>query len=155
MKGANERDEIETVEILSTSFLQSLVSDRMDVDLGEEYDLSVQEIVEDLEQSGREAGFSGSPSRVIKEELIEREEILREGRKVGDGKVSSESTEEVKKIIIEDSVEEENYMVRAVGTESWVQEGEEPVPPRDVLTPVMDSTPLEGREKKGIIGHII
>jgi len=56
--------------------------------------------------------------------LIEREEISREGMKVGDGKVSRQSAEEVEKIIIEDSVEEENYMMRSVGTESWVQEGE-------------------------------
>jgi len=103
--------------------------------------------VEDLEQSGREAGLSGSPSRVIKEELIEREEISREGRKVGDRKVSSESTEEVVKILLEDSVDEENYMVRAVATESWGQEDEEPAPARDILTPVMGSTPVENRDK--------
>jgi len=147
MPGGQEGDETEPVETLSTTFLQSLVSDKMDVDLGEEYDLSIQEIVEDLEQSGREAGLSGSPSRVIKEELIEREEISREGRKVGDGKVSSESTEEVEKIIVEDSVCEENYMVRAVGTESWAQEDEEPAPARDVMTPVMGSIPVKNRDK--------
>jgi len=66
-----------------------MASDKMDVDLGEDYDLSVQQIVEELEQPGKEAGLSKSPSREIKEELIEREEISREGRKVGDGKVSS------------------------------------------------------------------
>jgi len=43
-----------TIEVLLTTFLQGLMSDRMDI--GEEYDLSVQEIVEDLEQPGREAG---------------------------------------------------------------------------------------------------
>jgi len=35
------------VEVLSTTFLQGLMSDHMDI--GEEYDLSVQAIVEDLE----------------------------------------------------------------------------------------------------------
>jgi len=45
-------------------------------------------------------------------------------------------------------VEEEHYMMRSVGTESWVQEGGyEPVAPRDVLTPVMESMPVELREK--------
>jgi len=33
-------------------------------------------------------------------------------------------------------VGEENYMVRTVGAESWVQEDEEPAPAGDVLTPV-------------------
>jgi len=42
--------------------------------------------------------------------------------------VSSESTEEVERIVIEDSVEGESYMVRTVGTERWVEEREEPVP---------------------------
>jgi len=91
--------------------------------------------------------LTGSPSRVIKKELIEREEISRESRKVGEGKVSSKSTEEVERIVIEDSVEGESYMVRTLGTEICIEEGEEPLPPRDVLTPVMESTPVEGREK--------
>jgi len=43
---------IEAVEALSTTFLQDLVSDRMEMDLGEEYDQRVQEIVQDLEESG-------------------------------------------------------------------------------------------------------
>jgi len=51
------------VEVLSKTFLQGLMSDRMDI--GEEFNLSIQEIVEDFEQSGREVGLSGSPSRVI------------------------------------------------------------------------------------------
>jgi len=94
MKGGHEGDKTEPIETLSTTFLQSFVSDSMDdldVDLGDEYNQSVQEILEDLEQSGKEFELAGSPSRVIKEELIEREEISREGKKVGDGKVSSES----------------------------------------------------------------
>jgi len=104
--------------------------------------------LEDLEQSGKEFKLTGSLSRVIKEELTEREEISREGRKVGYRKVSSESAEEVEKILIEDSVEKEHYMMRSVGTKSWVQEGEEEtVPSRDVLKPVMESTPVERREK--------
>jgi len=71
------------VESLSTTFLQNLVSDRMEIDLGEKYDQRVQEIVQDFEESGREAGLTGSPSRYIKEELIEREEISRESRSGG------------------------------------------------------------------------
>jgi len=39
----------------------------MDVDLGEEYEQMVQEIVQDLEEAGREAWLTGSPSRGIKE----------------------------------------------------------------------------------------
>jgi len=93
------------IEVLSTTFLQGLMSDCMDI--GEEYDPSVQAIVEDLEQSGREAGLTGSLFRVINEEQIEKEEISREGRKVGDRKVSSESTKEVDRIVIEDSGEGE------------------------------------------------
>jgi len=84
MQGGQEGNETEPVEALSTTFLQNLVSDKINVDLGEEYDLSVQQIVEDLEQSGREAGLFSSPSRVIKEELIEREGISRKKRKLGD-----------------------------------------------------------------------
>jgi len=68
---------------ISTTFLQNLVSDRMEMDLGEEDEQRVQEIVKDLEESGRKAGLTGSPSRDIKEELIEREEISREIRKGG------------------------------------------------------------------------
>jgi len=86
--------EVEPAETLSATFLQSLWSDKMDLDLGEEYDDKVQEILDELEESGREAGLNSSPSREIKEELIEKEEVSRGSRKTGDGKVSSESTEE-------------------------------------------------------------
>jgi len=49
MQGGQEGDGTEPVAELSTTFLQNLVSDKMDVDLGELYDLSVQQIVEDLD----------------------------------------------------------------------------------------------------------
>jgi len=52
MQGGHEGDEIEPMETLSTTFLQSLVSDRMDIDLGQEYEERVQEAVHDLEESG-------------------------------------------------------------------------------------------------------
>jgi len=142
--GVQDGGEIEPVEALSTTFLQNLVSDRMDMDLGQEYEEKVHELVQDLERSSREAGFDNSPSRTMKEELIEKEEISRESRKVGDGKVSSESAEEIELIVIEDSMEGESYMIRTVGQDK----GEEPVPRRDVLTPVMESTPMEGRNKE-------
>jgi len=67
---------------------------------------------------------------------------------VGDGRVSSESTEEIERIVIEDSADGKSYMVRTVGPEIWVNEGEEPVPLRDDQTPVMESTPVEGRDKE-------
>jgi len=139
--------EIEPVEALSATFLQNLVSYRMDVDLGDEYEERVHKIVQELEASGREAGLEESPSRTMKEELeeIEIEETSRESRKVGDGKVSSESAEEIDRIVIEDSMEGESYMIRTVGQE----EDDEPVPHRNVLTPVMESTPIEGRDKEG------
>jgi len=38
--------EVEPVETLSATFLQSLVSDKMDLELGEEYDDRVQEVVD-------------------------------------------------------------------------------------------------------------
>jgi len=139
-----EGGEIEPVEALSVTFLQNIVSDRMDMDLGEEYEERVQEIVNELEESGREAGLDESPSRTMKKELIERMETSRESRKVGDGKVSSESAEEIERIVIEDSVEGENYLSRTVGQE----EDDEPVPHRNVLTPVLESTPMEGHEKE-------
>jgi len=88
----------EPVEILSSTFLNNLVSDRMDVDLGTEYEREIHEIVQDLEALGREAGLDGSPARAVKEELIEREEVSRESRKKGDGKTSSDSAEEVEHI---------------------------------------------------------
>jgi len=104
MQGAHEGDEIEPVETLSTTFLQSLVSDRMDIDLREDYEDRVQEIVNDLEESGREAEADNSPSRKVKEELIERE-MARGNRKTGNGKVSSDSAEEGERIIIDNSTE--------------------------------------------------
>jgi len=51
---------------ISTIFLQHLVSDRMEMDLGEEEEQGVQEIVHDLKESGREAELTGSPSRYIR-----------------------------------------------------------------------------------------
>jgi len=139
----------EPVEMLSSTFLNNLVSDRMDVDLGEEYEREIHEIVQDLEASGREAGLDGSPARAVKEELIERVEVSSESRKKRDGKTSSDSAEEVEHIMIEDSVERETYMIRTM-----MQGGkDEPNPQRDVLTPVIESTPIEGRDKeRGKIG---
>jgi len=69
----------------------------MEMDLGDDYEERLQEIVQELEEPGREAGLTESPSRLIKEELIKRKETLRDRRKVGDGMVSNESTEEIKK----------------------------------------------------------
>jgi len=140
MQGGHKGDEIKPVETLSTTFLQSLVSDRMDIDLGEEYKERVQEIVNDLEESGREGEVDNSPSRGVKEELIERE-----NRKTGDGKVSSDSAEEGKRIVIDDSTEGESFMVRTMQQE----EGDEPAPLRDLLTPTLESTPCEGHEREG------
>jgi len=114
-QGGQEGDATEPVEALSTTFLQNLVSDKMDVDMGEEYDLSVQQIVEDLELSERETELTNANSRLCKEELMGREGI-RENRKLGNGKVSSERAEEADKITIEDNVDEENCMIRTVGT---------------------------------------
>jgi len=117
----------------------------MEMDLGDDYDERVQKIVQDLEESGREAGLTKSPSRLIKEELIEREETSRESRKWGGGggMVSNDSAEEIESIVIEDRVEGESYMIRTVRQEVGTEEEDEPVPPRNVLTPV-----IEGREKE-------
>jgi len=130
MQGGQEGDGTEPVAELSTTFLQNLVSDKMDVDLGELYDLSVQQIVEDFE-------------------LTEREGISRENRKVGDGKVSSESAEEVEKITIEDNVGEDDCMIRTMEGESWDQEDEEPAEAGEVLMPVMGLTPVKGLNRGG------
>jgi len=121
----------------------------MDIDLGELYEREIQEIVQDLEASSREAGVDNSPARKVKAEMIEREEGSRESRRKGDGKMSSESADETEHIVMEDSMEGEVCMVR-----SMIQDEEgEPNPPRDVVTPVMESTPVEGREKrKGYTG---
>jgi len=142
--GEQEGGEIEPIEALSPTFLRNLVSDRMEMDLGEEYEKEIHEIMQDLEESGREAGLDKSPSRAVKEELIERE-MSREGRKTGDGKVSCDSAEEVERIVIDDSMEGKSYMVRTVGQE----EGNEPGPLRHILTPVLESTFCEGHERKG------
>jgi len=56
----------EPVEALSSTFLNNLVSEKMDVDLGEQYEREVQEIVQDLEASGREAGVDYSPAREVR-----------------------------------------------------------------------------------------
>jgi len=56
-------------------------------------------------------GFEESPSSAVKEEIIEREEMSRRSRKTGDGRVSSESAEELERIVIEDSTD----MIRTVG----------------------------------------
>jgi len=139
----------EPVEALSSTFLDNLVSDKMDIDLGELYEREIQKIVQDLEASSREAGVDNFPAREVNAEMIEREEGSRESRKKGDGKMSSESADEAEHIVIEDSMEGEVYMVS-----SMIQDGKgEPNPPRDVVMPVMESTPLEGREKgKGYTG---
>jgi len=121
-------------------FLESLVSDEMDVDLGDEEEERVREIAHELEESGR--GVGSSPSREVKEELIE-EEMTKENRKTRDGKVSSDSAEEVDRITIDDSAEVESFMVRAAGYGD-----EEPEPPRDVVTPTLESTPYVGHEKE-------
>jgi len=148
MQGSREGSS-EPIEALSMTFLQNMASDKMDVDLGEDYDMSVQQIVEALEQSGKGAGLSESPSREMKEELIRKKEISRKGRKVGDGKVSSESAEEVDRITIEDSVGEEKNMIRTVGAEDWAKGEEEPEPIGEVLTPVMESTPVKNAKIGG------
>jgi len=127
------------VENISVTFLESLVSDGMDVDLGEEDEERVREIASELRESGREV--ESSPSREIKEELIEQERD-KQGRRTGDGKVSSESAEEVERIIIDDSSEVESFMVRAAG------HGEDELEvPGDIPTPTRESTPYSGHEK--------
>jgi len=109
--GDQEKNEIEPGETLLVTFLQNLVLERMD--MGEEYKREIGDIVQDLEGSRGDAGLTDSPSREFKEELIDREEILKRGRKGGDEKVSSESTDETERIVIEDSVGEESFMVRS------------------------------------------
>jgi len=148
----------ETVEVLTTNFLEEILSDRME--MGREYDLRVQEIVHELEESGEEGGLGGSPSRSVKEELIGREENYRNNRKLGDGKVSSESAEEIDKIIIEDSVEGDSCMIRAIGGEGSAEETDQPESRGEVLTPpISESTPSDGRvmrreEGKGRPQHV-
>jgi len=131
---------VRPVENISVTFLESLVSDGMDVDLGEEEEERVREIANELEESGRDV--EGSPSREIKEELIKRE-MIKENRRTGDGKVSSDSAEEVERILIDDSSEVESFMVRAAG-----RRNDEPEPPRDILMRTLESTPYEGHERE-------
>jgi len=116
----------------------------MDIDLEEEYEERVQEIVHDLEESGRDAEVDNSPSRDVKEKLIDRE-ISRENRKTCDGKVSSDSAEEGERIVIDDSTEGESFMISTMRQE----EGDEPAPLRNILTPILESTPCEGHEREG------
>jgi len=71
--------------------------------------------------------------------------MARENRNTGDGKVSSDSTEEGERIVIDDSTEGESFMVRTMKQE----EGEEPAPLRDILTPILESTPCEDHEREG------
>jgi len=145
-KNLNERqgrEKVEPAETLFATFLQSLVSDKMDLDLGEDYEDRVQDMVDELEESGREAGFISFPSREIKEELIKKKEVSRESRKTGDGKVSSDSTEETERIMIEDS-NEESYTIKRVTQ----QDEDEPDPHGEVPTPVSESTPYDGHEKR-------
>jgi len=54
----------------------------MEMELDDNYDERVEEIALELEESGREVSLTMSPSKLIKEELIEREETSRESRKV-------------------------------------------------------------------------
>jgi len=54
--------------------------------------------------------------------------VSRNIRKGGDGKVSSESTEETEKIVIEDSVEEESFVIRTVGPEREDEDKDQPEP---------------------------
>jgi len=129
------------VEEISSTFLQGILSEQMD--MGKEYDLNVQAIVHELEESGREAGLGGSPSRSFKEELIENEEMSRNIRNGGDGKVSSESTEETEKIVIEDSAEEESFVIGTVITDKKEGDEEQPEPPGEISTlRLSESTPV-------------
>jgi len=120
------------VEEISTTFLQGILSEQMD--MGEEYDLSVQAIVHELEGSEREIGLAGSPSRSVKEELIENK-MSRDVRKGGDGKMSSESTEETEKIVIEDSAEEESFVIGTVVTDKEDGDEEQAEPVREMSSP--------------------
>jgi len=133
-------NQIRPVESISVTFLESLVSDGMDVDLGEEEEEILEEIAKELREPERDV--EGSPSREIKEELIEQK-MTRKDRKTGDGRVSSEKTDEIERIVIDDSAEVESFMVRAAGLR-----GDEPEPPREILTPTLKSTPYEGHERE-------
>jgi len=145
LPGRQDVVEIEgPVEVLISTFLQDILSDRME--MGKEYDLRVQEIVHDLEESGVERGLGGSPSKSVKEELIRREETYRDSRKGGDGKMSSESAEETEKITIEDSRDGDSFMIRTVGLQGCSENIDQPEPLGDVSTPpINESTPSDGR----------
>jgi len=73
--GDQEKNEIEPGETLLVTFLQNLVSKRME--MGEEYEREISDIVQDLEKSGGDAEVIDLPSRKFKEELIEIVEISR------------------------------------------------------------------------------
>jgi len=73
--GDQEKNEIEPGETLLVTFLQNLVSKRME--MGEEYEREISDIVQDLERSGGDAEVIDLPSRKFKEELIEIVEISR------------------------------------------------------------------------------
>jgi len=86
----------------------------MEIDLGEDYEERVREIANDMEESGKDVGEINSPSREIKGELIDREmekSFVSTHRKRGDGKVSSDSAEEGERLIIDDSIYGENFMI--------------------------------------------
>jgi len=117
----------------------------MDIDLREDYDERVQEIVNDLEESGREVEVDNFPSRDMKEELIESE-MSRENRKTGDGKVSSDSAEEGERIVIDDSTEGESFIIRTIYLE---EKDEPPAPLRNILTPILEYTPCKAHEREG------
>jgi len=116
----------------------------MDMKMGEEYEDRVQEIVNDLEESGKELEADNSPSREVKEELIEME-MARGNKTTGDGKLSSDSGEEGERIVIDNSIQGESFMVRTMKQEKE----DEPAPPRDLMTPILESTPCEGHESEG------
>jgi len=69
------------VEALSVTFLQDILSEGME--MGEEYDLRVQEVVQELEEPGEESEREYLSSRDVKEEVFE---MTKENRKGGDGK---------------------------------------------------------------------
>jgi len=71
-------------------------------------------------------------------------ELLLNHRKTGDGKVSSDSADKGERINIDDSIKGESFMVRTTRQE----EEDELVPPRDLMTPTLESTPYEGHERE-------
>jgi len=71
-------------------------------------------------------------------------ELLLNHRKTGDGKVSSDSADKGERINIDDSIKGESFMVRTTRQE----EEDELEPPRDLLTPTLESTPYKGHERE-------